>query len=107
MRFVQVPRRLLPATRRSLRSPCPGTPHRTSGALLTPAGGSIDRNTIGHRPGDWERPGPAHVFRLDRHGEDVWVREIDACWSNQDILVADSDGDGEADVLVNGPGEGG
>lgn len=67
----------------------------------------MDWNTIGHRPGDWERLGPAHVFRLDRHGEDVWVREIDAWWSNQDILVADSDGDGEVDVLVNGPGEGG
>ncbi len=67
----------------------------------------MDWNTIGHRPGEWERLGPANVFRLDAEGQDVWVREVDAWWSNQDILVADSDGDGEPDVLVNGPGEGG
>lgn len=67
----------------------------------------MDWNTIGHRPGDWERLGPANVFRLDAQGQDVWVREVDAWWSNQDILVADSDGDGETDILVNGPGDSG
>lgn len=63
----------------------------------------MDWNTIGHRPGDWERLGPAHVFRLDAAGNDVWVREMDTWWSNQDIAVADLDGTGELSVLVNGP----
>lgn len=65
----------------------------------------MDWNTIGHYPGDWERLGPAHAFRLDARGNDVWVREVDAWWSNKDIAVADSDGDGDMDVLLNGPGE--
>ncbi|HEX2065556.1 MAG TPA: hypothetical protein VHI93_01970 [Candidatus Thermoplasmatota archaeon] len=65
----------------------------------------MDWNTIGHRPGNWERLGPAHVFRLDAAGNDVWVREVDAWWSNQDIALANVDGKGLS-VLVNGPGGG-
>lgn len=63
----------------------------------------VDWNTMGHKPGDWERLGPAHAFRLTAEGEDVWVREIDAWWSNKDMALADSDGDGALDLLVNGP----
>jgi hypothetical protein len=63
----------------------------------------MDWNTIGHRPGDWERLGPAHVFRLDASGNDVWVRAMDTWWSNQDIAVADLDGTGSLSILVNGP----
>ncbi|MHB1261123.1 MAG: FG-GAP repeat domain-containing protein [Thermoplasmatota archaeon] len=63
----------------------------------------MDWNTIGHYPGDWERLGPAHVFRLDAQGNDVWVREMETWWSNQDIAVADLDGAGQLSVLVNGP----
>ena len=63
----------------------------------------MDWNTIGHFPGNWERLGDAHAFRLDNEGNDVWVHSIDTWWSNKDIAVADADGDGELDVLVNGP----
>lgn len=63
----------------------------------------MDWNTIGHNPGNWEMLGPAHVFRLDRDGNDVWVREVDAWWSNQDIALADLDGNGHFSVLANGP----
>jgi outer membrane protein assembly factor BamB len=63
----------------------------------------MDWNTIGHYPGDWERLGPAHVFRLDANGDDVWVREMETWWSNQDIAVADLDGSGSLSVLLNGP----
>lgn len=66
----------------------------------------MDWNTIGHVPGDWERLGPAHVFRLTATGEDVWVREMDTWWSNQDIALADLDGDGRLSVLANGPAGG-
>lgn len=63
----------------------------------------MDWNTIGHYPGDWERLGPAHLFRLDADGNDVWVREVDTWWSNQDIAVGDVDGEGEYSILANGP----
>ena len=63
----------------------------------------MDWNTIGHYPGGWERLGPAHVFRLDAQGNDVWVREMETWWSNQDIALADLDGSGSLSVLVNAP----
>jgi hypothetical protein len=63
----------------------------------------MDWNTIGHFPGDWERLGPAHLFRLDSDGRQVWMREMDSWWSNQDIALADLDGDGSLSVLANGP----
>ncbi|HET6399092.1 MAG TPA: VCBS repeat-containing protein, partial [Candidatus Thermoplasmatota archaeon] len=67
----------------------------------------MDWNTIGHRPGNWEVLGPAHVFRLDWRGNDVWVRELEAYWSNQAIALTDATGDGKLDVLANAPGPGG
>jgi hypothetical protein len=63
----------------------------------------MDWNTIGHYPGNWERLGPAHLFRLDSAGNDVWVRPMDTWWSNQDIALADLDGNGALSVLANGP----
>ncbi len=63
----------------------------------------MDWNTIGHIPGNWERLGPAHLFRLTAAGEDVWVREMDTWWSNQDIALADLDGRGALSILANGP----
>ncbi len=63
----------------------------------------MDWNTIGHSPGDWERLGPAHVFRLTAQGEDVWVRDMDTWWSNQDVALADVEGRGALSLLVNGP----
>ncbi|HUR63717.1 MAG TPA: hypothetical protein VM241_04465 [Candidatus Thermoplasmatota archaeon] len=65
----------------------------------------MDWNTIGHYPGNWERLGPAHAFRLDNFGNDVWVREVDAWWSNKDVALADL-GTGSFSLLVNGPGGG-
>ncbi|MEA3204201.1 MAG: hypothetical protein QOI63_1881 [Thermoplasmata archaeon] len=66
----------------------------------------MDWNTIGHYPGNWERLGAAHAFRLDAQGNDVWVREVDAWWSNKDIALGDLDGSGKLSLLVNGPGGG-
>lgn len=63
----------------------------------------MDWNTIGHFPGNWERLGDANAFRLDSTGATVWVRPIDAWWSNKDITLGDANGDGELDVLANGP----
>jgi len=63
----------------------------------------MDWNTIGHYPGNWERLGPAHLFRLDAAGNDVWVRDMETWWSNQDIAVADLDGHGSLSIIANGP----
>ncbi|MES2153962.1 MAG: VCBS repeat-containing protein [bacterium] len=63
----------------------------------------MDWNTIGHYPGDWERLNRSHIFRLDTAGNQVWVRTIEAWWSNKDIAVGDFDGDGRAEVLANAP----
>ena len=62
----------------------------------------MDWNTIGHKPGNWEPMNRTNLFRLDADGNDVWVRNVTAWWSNKDILVADGDGDGDLDVLANG-----
>lgn len=66
----------------------------------------LDWNTIGHRPGDWQNLGPAHVFRLDAEGEEVWMQEVDSWWSNKQIAVVDADGDGEPEVLVESERDG-
>lgn len=66
----------------------------------------MDWNTIGHVPGNWEPLGPAHVFRLDAGGNDIWVREVDSWWSNKDLFLGDSDRDGNPDLLVNAAAEG-
>jgi hypothetical protein len=63
----------------------------------------MDWNTIGHYPGNWERLGPAHLFRLTAGGDDVWVRPMETWWSNQDIALGDVEGHGSLSVLVNGP----
>lgn len=63
----------------------------------------MDWNTVGHSPGNWERLGPAHAFRLDAQGNDVWVQELDTWWSNKDIAIGDANGDGRLEVLANAP----
>lgn len=66
----------------------------------------IDWNTIGHVPGEWQRTGPAHVFSLSHDGKERWMREVEAWWSNKEVAIADVDGDGAYEVLVNGPRSG-
>jgi len=66
----------------------------------------MDWNTIGHFPGHWENLGDAHVFRLDASGQDVWVRDVEAWWSNKEIELGDANNDGVPDLLVNGVRDG-
>ena len=93
-----------------MRQPAWANPLSDTQLVVTDADGDgradvfgMDWNTIGHYPGDWERLGPAHLFRLDAKGNDVWVRPMDTWWSNQDIALADLDGNGALSVLANGP----
>lgn len=63
----------------------------------------MDWNTIGHRPGAWEQLGDAHLFRLDALGDDVWVKQVEAWWSNKDIVLVDADDDDATEILAVGP----
>lgn len=67
----------------------------------------MDWNTVGHKPGNWERTGPAHVFSFTREGRELWHTTLDTWWSNKDIAIADLDGDGAKEVLANGPDDAG
>lgn len=61
-----------------------------------------DWNTIGHKPGNWERLGPAHVFAYKHDGTLLWMTTLENSWSNDDLAVADVDGDGSMEVLAIG-----
>lgn len=61
-----------------------------------------DWNTIGHKPGNWERLGNANVFAYKHDGTFLWRTELDNSWSNDDLAVADVDGDGSWEVLAIG-----
>ena len=81
-----------------------------------------DWNTIGHKPPDpkspdaWKVVGPAcadrptggcaNFYRYDRQGNLVWRTMTGSFWSNKDIALVDLDGDGQQEVLANGPGNG-
>lgn len=61
----------------------------------------LDWNTLGHHPGSFERLGPARMFLLDgRDGRVVWETAVDSRWSDDDLCVADADGDGANEILV-------
>ncbi|MFO1532228.1 MAG: FG-GAP repeat domain-containing protein [Thermoplasmatota archaeon] len=71
-----------------------------------------DWNTIGHKPPEkesesWLRLGPGNYYRFDARGNMVWRQSLESYWSNNDLVLADVDGDGKQDVLANGPGPGG
>ncbi|HVL49427.1 MAG TPA: VCBS repeat-containing protein [Candidatus Thermoplasmatota archaeon] len=61
----------------------------------------LDWNTIGHKPGRWERTGKANLFALEATtGETLWRTSVDSTWSNKAIALIDLDGDGVAEVLA-------
>ena len=61
-----------------------------------------DWNTIGHKPGNWEQLGPAHVAAFTGTGQQLWMTTLDNTWSNDDLGLADVDGDGALEVLAVG-----
>ena len=66
-----------------------------------------DWNTIGHKPGNWEQLGPAHVAAWTGTGQQLWMTTLDNTWSNDDLGLADVDGDGALEVIAVGMGSGG
>ena len=66
----------------------------------------MDWNTIGHLPGNWEVFNESHVFSYDAQGNERWMVPLDAWWSNKELVLADFDGDGRSELLVNGPRDG-
>ncbi|HVL47308.1 MAG TPA: FG-GAP-like repeat-containing protein [Candidatus Thermoplasmatota archaeon] len=62
----------------------------------------IDWNTIGHNPGNWETTGrPSNLFALDgRNGKLLWRVGVDATWSNKNVAIADVNGDGAQEIVV-------
>ena len=73
----------------------------------------MDWNTVGHKPPPpdspdaWRSTGPAHAYRFDHLGNRVWMAELPTYWSNKDTPLADWDGDGDLELIVNAPGPGG
>lgn len=70
-----------------------------------------DWNTIGHKPPfnesvAWKATGPAHYYRFDSKGNLKWTQTLATFWSNKDLALADVNGDGVQDLLVNGPNGG-
>lgn len=64
---------------------------------------ALDWNTIGHKPGSWETTNrSSNVFALSgRDGGVLWRTPVDVYWSNKDFVVADVDGDGGWEIVVN------
>lgn len=59
-------------------------------------------NTIGHKPGNFERVGPGQVFLFDSKGHETWHRDLNAEDSDKDLAVADVVGDGTQQVIAPG-----
>ncbi|MCA1813019.1 MAG: VCBS repeat-containing protein, partial [Halobacteriales archaeon] len=66
----------------------------------------FDWNTIGHKPGNWEVLPTSHAFAFSAAGKELWHRDVENYWSNDDIAAADLDGDGKLEMLVNGVDQG-
>lgn len=60
----------------------------------------MDWNTIGHKPGDWERLGPAHVFAYDVEGRERWHASVDTFNAKFPIVLADVMGDHAQEVVA-------
>ncbi len=65
-----------------------------------------DWNTIGHKPGNFERVGPGHAFLFSATGKEIWHRDLNAAESNKDFAVADVRGDGKQVVIAPGTKDG-
>jgi heme/copper-type cytochrome/quinol oxidase subunit 2 len=70
-----------------------------------------DWNTMGHKPPfdeslAWQVTGPGNFYRYSHTGQLVWKQSLGSFWSNKDLALADVDGDGEQEVLANGPNGG-
>lgn len=60
----------------------------------------LDWNTIGHKPGRWERLGDANLFALDgRTGSALWRARVDADWTRFNVPIASFE-PGRLGVLV-------
>lgn len=60
----------------------------------------LDWNTLGHKPGNWEQLGDAHVFAFDHEGKELWHHAVDPWIAKANLALADGDGDGDLDVLA-------
>ncbi len=67
---------------------------------------TLDWNTIGHKPGNWEVTGSPHLFSYSWDGRLLWKDDIADPWSNDDVALADVTGDGVQDVLAIGTANG-
>lgn len=60
----------------------------------------FDWNTIGHKPGSWDRLGPAHAFSFDARGRERWHVSLDSTNSKGSAALVDWNGDGTQDLLA-------
>ncbi len=65
----------------------------------------VDWNTIGHKPGNWETTGRPNFFAINGRGEVLFHKKVSTYWSNKNVVVADFDGDGKQEILLNEGGD--
>jgi outer membrane protein assembly factor BamB len=60
----------------------------------------MDWNTQGHKCGNYENVGKSSAYKYDSAGNLKWHTTLNAFWSNDDIAIADVDGDGKQEMLA-------
>ncbi|HWG89913.1 MAG TPA: VCBS repeat-containing protein [Candidatus Thermoplasmatota archaeon] len=66
----------------------------------------MDWNTIGHKPGKWERTGDPNLIAIDQTGKVLWHTTTGTYYSSKDIAIANLLGDAAPEIIhVEGNGK--
>lgn len=60
-----------------------------------------DWNTMGHKPGNWERVGEGHVYAMSAEGKTLWKQQLRVPRADVDPVIADVTDDDKQQVLID------